>query len=93
LLLRTGAVARHLLSMRFPRTLAFLPTLAVLVLPKCPMCIAAYLTAVGCGAAFADAVAPILLGGVRLAAIGAVVAVAFWVSRYAFRALFVGRMP
>ena len=79
--------------MRFPRTLAFIPTLAVLLLPKCPMCIAAYLTALGCGAAFANAVAPILLGGARLVAIAAVVSVAFWLSRYAFRTLFVGRMP
>jgi len=79
--------------MRFPRTLALLPALAAVLLPKCPMCIAAYLAAAGCGAAFANAVAPILLGGVRLAAIAAVVAVAFWTSRYALRALFARRMP
>lgn len=62
--------------MRFPRTLAFLPALGALLLPKCPLCLAAYLTAAGCGAAFAHAVAPYVLGGARLIAIAAALVLA-----------------
>ena len=62
--------------MRFPRTLALLPALGALLLPKCPLCLAAYLTAAGCGAAFAQGVAPIVLGGARLVVIAAAAALA-----------------
>jgi len=55
--------------MRLSHTLAFLPTLGVFLLPKCPLCVAAYLSAAGCGAAVARAVAPGLLTGARVVAV------------------------
>ena len=73
MLLRARAAARHLYGMR---TLAFLPLLGVLLLPKCPLCLAAYLTAAGCGAAFANAVSPYVLDGTRLLAVAGAVLLA-----------------
>jgi hypothetical protein len=50
--------------------------LAGLLLPKCPLCLAAYLSAAGVGVSFAQGAAPILL---RVAN-GAVAAAIFWLA-------------
>lgn len=39
--------------------MAVIPTLVVALLPKCPLCVAAYLTAVGLSAELAPAVRPV----------------------------------
>jgi hypothetical protein len=62
--------------MRSPRTLALLPALAALLVPKCPLCVAAYLSAAGFGAALARAVAPVVVRGARVAAIAVAIALA-----------------
>ncbi|HKA87887.1 MAG TPA: hypothetical protein VKE22_09490, partial [Haliangiales bacterium] len=51
-----------------PRITALLAALAAVLIPKCPMCIAAYLSAAGVGAAFARAVAPVVVGAGRVCA-------------------------
>ena len=62
--------------MRIPRTYALLPTLAALLVPKCPLCLAAYLTAAGFGAALSRAVAPVVLRGARGLAVAAAIVLA-----------------
>ena len=55
--------------MRVPRTLALVPALAAVLVPKCPFCLAAYLIAAGCGATVAHAVAPVVFVGARVLAV------------------------
>lgn len=60
---------------------------------ECPLCFAAYLTAAGCGAALARAVAPIVVGGARVVvAMAVVIALAVRVLTAVWRRMSLGRV-
>jgi hypothetical protein len=61
------------------------PWIALAALPKCPLCIVAYLSAIGIGAGIAGPLASVALPIVRVAALASVVALTLWVARRARR--------
>lgn len=65
---------------------ALAPWLALAALPKCPLCIVAYLSAIGIGAGIAAPLASVALPAARVAAVVASAAVAVAVVRAARRA-------
>jgi hypothetical protein len=64
------------------RAAALLPLVAAALLPKCPMCLAAWLSALGAGASVAHGAAPLVI---RLARVLLVAAVAWWSTRLLLR--------
>jgi hypothetical protein len=62
---------------------AWLPALAGALVPKCPMCVAAYFSAVGAGASLASAAAPAI---VRAGHVAVILAVALLGARLLVRA-------
>jgi len=64
---------------------AVAPWIALAALPKCPLCIAAYLSAIGIGAGVAAPLASVVLPAARGAAVVAVVASALWVAHAIWR--------
>lgn len=65
---------------------AVAPWLALAALPKCPLCIAAYLCAIGVGAGVAAPLAGAMIPIARLAAVVSAVALALYALRRARRA-------
>ena len=65
---------------------ALAPWIALAALPKCPLCIVAYLSAIGIGAGIAAPLASALIPIARVAAVVALVAVAVTVVCAARRA-------
>jgi hypothetical protein len=65
---------------------ALAPWIALAALPKCPLCIVAYLSAIGVGAGVAAPLAGALIPIARVAAVVALAAVAVAVVRMARRA-------
>lgn len=65
---------------------ALAPWIALAALPKCPLCIVAYLSAIGISAGIAVPVASAALSVARIAAVVALAAVAVAVVRMACRA-------
>lgn len=66
------------------------PAIALAVLPKCPLCVVAYLSAIGIGAGIAAPLAGVLVPVARVAAVAALVAIAVWAARRAHRAALAG---
>ncbi|HEX3765470.1 MAG TPA: hypothetical protein VHW23_42535 [Kofleriaceae bacterium] len=57
-----------------------MPGVALAVLPKCPLCVVAYLSAIGIGAGIASPLAGVLVPAARVAAVVALVAIALWAA-------------
>jgi predicted membrane-bound spermidine synthase len=81
---RCGCTGRGRRRARLAWALA--PWLALAALPKCPLCIAAYLCAIGVGAGVAAPLAGAMLPLARLAAVLSLVALALYALRRARRA-------
>ena len=65
---------------------ALAPWVALAALPKCPLCIVAYLSAIGIGAGIAAPLASVAFPAARIAAVVALAVVAVAVVRAARRA-------
>jgi hypothetical protein len=65
---------------------ALAPWIALAALPKCPLCIVAYLSAIGIGAGVAAPLASAALPAARVAAVVALLAIAFWIAHGVRRA-------
>jgi hypothetical protein len=62
------------------------PWIALAALPKCPLCIVAYLSAIGIGAGIAAPVASAVLPVARVAAVVSLAVIALWIAHAARRA-------
>ena len=62
------------------------PWIALAALPKCPLCIVAYLSAIGIGASVATPLASAMIPIARVAAVVALLAIAFWIAHGVRRA-------
>ncbi|RKH09303.1 hypothetical protein D7V97_16880 [Corallococcus sp. CA053C] len=83
--MRTLPTLRSFAPGRASRLVAFLLALTGVLLPKCPLCIAVYLSAAGLGASAAHAVAPAIIGAGRMLVALAVGVLSAWVGMRLWR--------
>ena len=65
---------------------ALAPWIALAALPKCPLCIVAYLCAIGVSAGVAAPLASLALPAARIAAVISLAVIALWIAHAARRA-------
>lgn len=83
--MRTLHTPRSFAPGRASRIVAFLLALAGALLPKCPLCVAAYLSAAGLGASAAQWVAPGIVGAGKVLVVLSFGIASGWLGRRMLR--------